>query len=137
MLTDLINQFSVDNLNAAKPRSEVLGKDDFLKLLVTQLKNQDPLDPLKNEDFIAQLATFNSLEQMINLNKGFETLLSLQQITQASALIGKQVVYYDAEGNSHEGLVDSVELYGGVPQLSVDGTTIPIDSVAEIKNPTA
>lgn len=136
-LTELIDQFSVDNMNVAQPRTEVLGKDDFLKLLVTQLKNQDPLDPLKNEDFIAQLASFNSLEQMLNLNKSFETLLTLQQITQASSLIGKQVVYYDTDGNSHEGTVDSVELYGGIPMLNVDGNSISIDSVAEISVPTA
>lgn len=137
MLTDLIEQFSVDNMNMVQPRTETLGKDDFLRLLVMQLKYQDPLEPLKNEEFIAQLATFNSLEQMINLNKSFEVLLSLQQMTQASSLIGKQVVYYDSDGNSHEGIVDSVELYGGIPMLNVDGTAIPIDSVAEISLPTA
>ncbi len=136
-LTELIDQFSVDNMNVVEPRTETLGKDDFLKLLVMQLKYQDPLEPMKNEDFIAQLATFNSLEQMINLNESFELLLSLQQMTQASSLIGKQVVYYDSDGERHEGTVDLVELYGGIPLLNVDGTTIPIDSVAEISIPSA
>ncbi len=47
-----------------------VGKDEFLKLLVAQLQNQDPLSPLKNEEFVAQLATFSSLEQLIAINKG-------------------------------------------------------------------
>jgi flagellar basal-body rod modification protein FlgD len=51
-----------------------MGKDEFLKLLVAQLQNQDPLNPLKNEEFVAQLATFSSLEQLIAINKGVTTI---------------------------------------------------------------
>jgi len=133
MLVDLINQFSADDLNQATQKKETLGKDDFLRLLVTQLKNQDPLEPMKNEDFIAQLATFNSLEQMINLNKQFASLLTLQQMTQASALIDKQVAYYDADGKEVSGTVTSVELTGSmVPQLNVGGVLIDVTEVVAI-----
>lgn len=134
-LVDLINQYSVDGMNQAPAQKETLGKDDFLKLLVMQLKNQDPLEPLKNEEFVAQLAQFNSLEQMINLNKSFESLLALQSMTQASTLIGKQVAWYDMENEPHEGLVQSVTLYGGVPMLNVGGQLIGVDSVVEIAEP--
>ncbi len=51
-----------------------IGKDQFLKLLVAQLQNQDPLSPLKNEEFVAQLATFSSLEQLISINKAVQQL---------------------------------------------------------------
>jgi flagellar basal-body rod modification protein FlgD len=51
-----------------------LGKDEFLKLLVAQLQNQDPLNPMKNEEFVTQLATFSSLEQLISINKGVTTI---------------------------------------------------------------
>ncbi len=58
------------NTNSTKE----LGKDEFLKLLVTQLQNQDPMNPVDNEQFIAQLATFSSLEQLISINKAVTKL---------------------------------------------------------------
>jgi flagellar hook assembly protein FlgD len=54
-----------------------IGKDEFLKLLVAQLQNQDPLSPLKNEEFVAQLATFSSLEQLVSINEGVQKLTSM------------------------------------------------------------
>ena len=58
--------------------SQTVGKDEFLQLLITQLKNQDPLDPIKNEAYIAQLATFSSLEQLIAIKEGVNTLAGIQ-----------------------------------------------------------
>ena len=89
-----------------------LGKDDFLQLLVTKLEHQDPLNPMEDEDFIAQLAQFSSLEQMYNIAEGINSsnqwdFLQMQSINNvmASGLIGRDVkaeytgVYVDA-GNS-------------------------------------
>jgi flagellar basal-body rod modification protein FlgD len=93
--------------------TKVLGKDDFMKLLVTQLQHQDPFNPMKDEEFIAQLAQFSSLEQLQNMNENLNTsqqwdLLLSQTInnTMATSLIGKNVkalgdsVYLPASGNA-------------------------------------
>jgi len=62
--------------NTSKAANEI-GKDQFLKLLVAQLQNQDPMNPMDNQQFIAQLATFSSLEQLISINKGVSSLAGL------------------------------------------------------------
>jgi flagellar basal-body rod modification protein FlgD len=93
--------------------TRALGKDDFLKLLTVQLQHQDPLSPVENEDFIAQLAQFSSLEQLENINAnlqdGIDLDLILTQVlnnTAAAGLIGKTVVadggsvYLDESGSS-------------------------------------
>src|SRR5690625_955114 len=78
---------------------DVLGKDDFLQLLVTQLTHQDPLDPVADQEFIAQLAQFSALEQMQNVSKGIEQLTELQLwiggMGQAASLVGRTVVVTD------------------------------------------
>ena len=74
-------------------QQDILGKEDFLQLLVVQLENQDPLEPIRNEDFIAQLAQFSSLEQLQNLGTSMESLLALEESSinaLSLSLIGKQ-----------------------------------------------
>ncbi len=78
--------------------SQTLGKDDFLQLLVTKMQNQDPLNPTSDEDFVAQLAQFSSLEQMNNIAEGISTsnqwdYLQMQSLNNvmASGLIGKDI----------------------------------------------
>jgi len=74
--------------------NQTVTKDDFLKLLIAQLQNQDPLQPMDNQQFAVQLATFNSLEQLININKQLGTLQSAQGQTNqfnAASLIGKEI----------------------------------------------
>ena len=77
-----------------------VGLQDFLKILTSQLSNQDPLKPLDNQEFIAQVAQFASLEQNRQLNQKIDQLLSVQAATQSVGLLGKTV-----EVNSSEGLV--------------------------------
>ncbi len=60
--------------SALSSSKKELGKTEFLNLLVAQLKNQDPMSPMDNQEFIAQLATFSSLEQLISINKGITQL---------------------------------------------------------------
>ena len=125
--------------------SNELGKDAFMKLLVNQLKNQDPLDPNKAQDSVAQLAQFSSLEQMQELNDNIVGLAVLQQsnallsqLTSSSALIGKQVEYVDPSDQSHKwGSVDSVRIEDGIAKLQIGGASIPLANVLTIGTPPA
>ena len=89
---DIIN--SLDTKSKAPTEEQDLGKDAFLQLMIAQLQNQDPLSPAKNEDFIAQLAQFSSVEGIQNINDSMQELASSfrsSQALQASSLVGRQV----------------------------------------------
>lgn len=93
--------------------NSILGKDDFLKLLVTQMQYQDPLSPTDDTQSIAQMAQFSSLEQMENMNTS-------TRISQAVNMIGDEVTWSDSDGNTHSGGVGSVTMKNGQPQVNVD-----------------
>lgn len=111
-----------------------VDKDQFLKLLVSQLKNQNPLDPITNENFIGQLAQFSSMEQQQKTNDSLNSLIQLQaatatmsNLTQASALLGKKIDYLDpATGNPASGVVSSIGLEQGAVVAKVGSTSIPL-----------
>ncbi len=88
-----LNSLSISNQQ--KDEGEELGKDAFLQLMIAQLQNQDPLSPAKNEDFIAQLAQFSTVEGIENMNTSLSELASSfrsSQALEASALVGRQVL---------------------------------------------
>jgi flagellar basal-body rod modification protein FlgD len=122
-----------------------LDRDAFMQLLVAQLTNQDPLEPVKNEDFTAQLAQFSSLEELEGMNSMLETLTILQQgnallsqLSESSALIGKQVDWSDPElGFEGEGVVDSVELIEGITYLKIGENSVPLAFVTQVQEPGA
>lgn len=112
-------------------KTRELGKDDFLKLLITQLKHQDPLKPMEDTEFIAQLAQFSSLEQMSNLNQGFEKMNQWQQVIQGASLIGKYVVAKTPD--EVVGTVTQVILLEGNVSLVIDGEKeVKLDQVISI-----
>lgn len=89
---------SANAATAARTNKSILGKDDFMKLMIQQLKNQDPLNPMDGTAFASQLAEFSSLEQLSNMNDAIETSINANyQLTQSinnsmsAALIGKAV----------------------------------------------
>jgi flagellar basal-body rod modification protein FlgD len=127
--------------------SNILGKDDFLKILITQLQNQDPTSPMQDREFIAQMASFSSLEQMTNMNQTMQQFLSFQteaSLLQQSQMIGKQVTYesetVNAEGENVveeiEGTVKAVLFEKGSVMLEMsDGTKITSFQVIKITDP--
>jgi flagellar basal-body rod modification protein FlgD len=97
MAIQAVSQTATQGVGGAIGKS--MGRDDFLKLLIAQLQNQDPLKPLDNQEFAAQLATFNSLDQLIGINQKLDSLAQQQQLVGqlgAASLIGKEIV---ADGN--------------------------------------
>lgn len=109
-----------------------LGKDDFLKLLVTQLQYQDPLQPMDNTEFIAQTAQFTALEQMQNLN---QTMTNAQ----AFGTIGKGVFMNtkDEQTGQYEmiyGVVQSVEIVNGKPYLNLGDKSAPYEDITKVQD---
>jgi len=121
--------------SVARPANNELGRDAFLQLLVLQLQNQDPLEPVGNTEMIAQLAQFSSLEGIENLNNNFELLAgNLDQLNFISAqgLIGKHVEGVNNRGQVTAGVVDSVYLDGSIVVLNVDGQIMSMTNVLAI-----
>jgi len=113
--------------------SDGLGKNDFLKLLLAQLQNQDPLKPMEDKEFITQLAQFRSLEEMENLNTAMLALLDMEQVTQASSLIGKTVQAQTAPNQEPiVGVVSEVDLSEGAAVLIVDGQRVYLHNVVRV-----
>jgi flagellar basal-body rod modification protein FlgD len=92
---------------------------DFMRLIIEQLKNQDPMNPLNSGEFTTQLAQINSLEQLINMNTLMEQFIGGGKLADATALIGRYVEGMDANGTSIAGTVESVEVIDGVPSLKI------------------
>jgi flagellar basal-body rod modification protein FlgD len=125
---------------SGQPTASNLDKDAFMKLLVAQLQNQDPMAPVDNQQSIAQLAQFSSLEQMEQLNENILGLAVLQQsnalmsqLTSSSALIGQEVKYIDPSTEQElTGTVQEVKLKDGMATLSINGEDIPLGNVTTI-----
>ena len=102
-----------------------LGKDDFLQLLVTQLQHQDPLAPMEDKDFIAQMAQFTSLEQMKNMNNAV-------QVTQATSYIGKQVTWADSQGTEQTGIVTAIRIVNSEPKVMIGEESIELKKIMSV-----
>ena len=121
----------------ARDYSTDLGKEAFLLLLTKQLANQDPLDPMKSDEFVSQLAQFGSLEQQINLNASFEQFMAYEQLSQASSLIGKYVICLVPTINGLvpvSGTVEKAMTLDGVAYLSLsDGSDVELSTVVSVE----
>jgi len=109
-----------------------LGKDAFLKILLAQIKNQDPLNPTDSSAMVAQLAQFSTLEQLQNLNTGMEQLLQNQMLGDFSSVIGRWVLYQGENDEARQGVVESMLWRGRESLLRVNGELIPLNKLLEI-----
>ncbi|NLJ81214.1 MAG: flagellar hook assembly protein FlgD [Firmicutes bacterium] len=123
--------------NGQSRDSSALGKDQFLQLLITQLRHQDPINPVEDKEFIAQLAQFSSLEQMQNLNTNLgDLMLSQQKLTalgQAMEMIGREVELFTKNGESLFGKVSGIQFKDNWPWIIVDGKMYDFGEVVAIK----
>ena len=130
-------QMQVDSFNktlAASQQREFknqLDKDDFLKILITQLTHQDPTKPMEDREFIAQMAQFSSLEQMTNMGREFSKMQNVIASNQAINLIGKTVQITDGE----QIIIGKVEEVSGYeyPQLLVNGKYYDMSRIEKIR----
>ncbi|WP_156478592.1 flagellar hook capping FlgD N-terminal domain-containing protein [Anaerosporomusa subterranea] len=125
-ITTKQTQTSTDTTN--KSANDELGKDAFLKLLITQLSNQDPLSPTNDTEFISQMAQFSALEQMTNLNSSMTSV-------QAASMIGKLITWAE-DGEELGGLVSAVRISNGEPSLVVGEKTVKLSTVMSVWDPT-
>lgn len=129
MAVDLIGSVASTQSNSIP--ASALGQDDFLKILLTQLTYQDPLKPLDNQEFIAQMAQFSALEQSRQLNEKMDQLLTAQAANQSFGLIGKRVQFANTSGQLTDGTVSAVKFTNGQALLSVvgDGQTAAVEGI--------
>ena len=109
-----------------------LGKDTFLKLMVAQLRYQDPLNPTDSADFLAQSAQFTSLEKLETVASQSAQAFAAQLAFGASSLVGRPVTYTAADGTEASGSVASVRFTATGPLLDVDGTQVSLDSIVSV-----
>lgn len=113
-----------------------LGKDAFLKLLVAQLRYQDPLNPADGTQFMAQTAQFTMVEKLGDLVTSAQSTAITQKLNTASALIGRQVTYLDSKtGKTVDGLVSSATVDKDTTYLNVAGIAVPIEMVLSVAAP--
>jgi flagellar basal-body rod modification protein FlgD len=117
-------------LNPTRQPQQSLGKDDFLKILITQLSYQDPTSPMEDKEFIAQMAQFSSLEQMTSMAKDFAKLTSMVISSEASSALGRNVELIEGE-TTIQGTVKAVTR-GDTPQVLVNGVFFDWDQVIRV-----
>ncbi len=125
-----VDAFNKQNTVNGRTAQQSLGKDDFLKLLITQLSNQDPTSPMDNTQFISQMAQFSSLEQITNMNAEFAKMNSMLVSSNGVNTIGKTVDINLGDANT-SGVVEAVT-FGENPQVKVNGMYYDMAQVAAV-----
>lgn len=110
-----------------------LKSEDFIKMMITQLQNQDPLEPAKNEQLLTQMSQIGQLQASTDLQGALKSLVLQNNLSNAGSMIGKVVNGQDLLGESVSGLVTSVRVEGGDVWLELDsGKKLPLSNVTSI-----
>ncbi|MDO7905829.1 flagellar hook capping FlgD N-terminal domain-containing protein [Paenibacillus sp. JX-17] len=132
--------YSAQNVASASTKTQTMGKDQFFKILITQLQNQDPTQPLEDKEFIAQMAQFSSVEQLMNISTQLTAMN--QSLGQVSGLIGKNISWtrLSDDGSTSEvrsGTVNSILIKDNAQYAKVGTEEVPISSIMRIENASA
>jgi flagellar basal-body rod modification protein FlgD len=130
--TSIGSQNSVPTSVSDRIPKQSLGQDDFLKLLVAQLSTQDPLNPQKDTEFIAQLTQFNTLEQSRSMMTDLSQMRSDQEFSRANSLLGRQVEIHIDDNVVVQGVVQAVHLVDGSPRILVGGEAYDLSQVNSV-----
>ncbi|MGO4531389.1 flagellar hook capping FlgD N-terminal domain-containing protein [Paenibacillus sp. 2TAF8] len=126
--------YSAANKATTSAATKELGKDQFLKILITQLQNQDPMQPMEDKEFIAQMAQFSSVEQLVNISTQLKTLN--QSLGAVSGMIGMEISWLSSDktdsGALRQGIVDSIIVRDGVQYAKVGKDEIKLDEIIQV-----
>ncbi|MGA2141080.1 MAG: flagellar hook capping FlgD N-terminal domain-containing protein [Brevinematales bacterium] len=111
-----------------------LDQADFMKLLITQLKSQDPTKPLDDKEFIGQMAQFTSLKEMNELTDNIKAMNKEFTFTKAVSLVGKSISWTDENSRYNTGTVGSIKVKNGDTFLNINGMEVPLDQINEVKD---
>jgi flagellar basal-body rod modification protein FlgD len=114
-----------------------VNMDDFLKLLITELQNQDPMEPLANHEILQQLSQIREVESNVRLTETLASVRLGQNLATASSLIGRLVVALTEDGQQATGRVDRVSIVDGEPKLNVGEHVVQLENVSEILDESA
>ena len=123
---------SVQTAQSSATATGQLGKDDFLNLLVSQLRHQDPMKPMEDKDFMGQMAQFSSLEQITNLAGAMERLTFASSMAGSVSLLGRTVTYQRADGTTASGEVASVAVSDGKITMRVGEDEITPNAITGV-----
>jgi flagellar basal-body rod modification protein FlgD len=119
--------------SAASNSLNSLSTSDFLNLMITELQNQDPLNPTDESEIMAQTASLSQITASTQLTSTLDSMQISQNLSGAASLIGANITGLDAKGNSVSGTVASVTVSGGEAQLQVGSSVIPLGNVETIQ----
>ena len=131
MITSAVN--STTPANTLKTKKSELKPEDFIKMMITQLQNQDPMEPAKNEELLAQMSQIGQLQTSTAMQETMRGLVLQNQIGSAGNLIGKTIEGLDAENENVKGVVNSIRVEGDSVQLELDnGKSLALGRVTKI-----
>src|SRR2546421_4703365 len=133
MTTSALGSLPSSTTHQLDNKKMALKPEDFIKMMITQLQNQDPLQPAKNEELLAQMSQIGQLQSSTELQASLKSLVLQNNIGSAGNLIGRMVQGLDDRGSNVKGLVNSIKVIDGSVSLELDnGKTLAMDHVTDV-----